>query len=379
MTGPRYNVCLVVDSFARGGTEHQFAQIVPRLDRRRYSPVVACLHRAGEFYQQVCAARLDTTEFPLRGWFSLRTFRSAWEWIRLLRRKHIDLVHTFDLYTNVFAAPLARLAGVPVVLTSLRHEFVVCSRWQRWALCRAFAWSDGVLTNSAAVREGLLREGIPGSRIRVIPNGVDLKRFNPNGHSGLLRQQLCPRPDALVVGVIGNLRREKDHATLLAALPEVTRRVPQVQFLLVGTGPLEAELRRQVAASNQAAYVSFLGYRTDVPELLGAMDLVVLPTLSESLPNVVLEAMSAGRAVIASEVGGCKELVESGRTGLLVPPRDPQALAEGMIRLLEGLKLRADMGQAARQRAEEQFEIGSVVKRLEAIYEEFLERKLAAN
>jgi L-malate glycosyltransferase len=379
MSKARHNLCLFCWCFGHGGTEHQFVEIVTRLDRRKYNLTVACLRRDGVFYEQIRDAGLRVVEFPQRGSL-IRTAQSAWEWVRFVRQEQIQLVHTFDFYTTVFGAPLARLAGVPMVLTSRRDLGVMWSRPQRLMLRGAFHLSDCIVANSEAARGGLIaEEKLPASRVRVLWNGVDLNRYSSNGHSAQKRRELGYSSDELLVGTISNLRGEKGHRTLLEAVAIIVKRIPRARFLLVGTGELEAELKQTVQEKGLTKYVSFLGRRADVPELLGAMDLLVLPSSSESLPNVVLEAMSVSRAVVASGMGGCNELIESGRTGQLVPPQNPEKLADAVIRLLEQPQLREEMGKAGRRRAETEFDIRVAVKRLEAIYDELLSARGGAH
>lgn len=215
------------------------------------------------------------------------------------------------------------------------------------------------------------------SHVRVVRNGVDLARYSSNGHRARKREELGYSSADLVVGTISNLRREKDHRTMLEAAAIILQRVPNARFFIAGTGELEGELKALAQERGLLPYVSFLGKRTDVPELLGAMDVMVLPSSSESLPNVVLEAMSCGRAVVASDTGGLGGLIDSGRTGQLVAPRSPQLLADTISRLLEQPDLREQMGRAARQHAEADFDIHVAVKRLEAIYDEFLDKREA--
>jgi glycosyltransferase involved in cell wall biosynthesis len=372
MSGARHNVCLFCWCFGHGGTEHQFSEIVTRLDREKYNLTVACLRKDGVFYEQVRDAGLRVLEFPQRGSLTV-TARSAWEWIRFVQREKIELVHTFDFYTNVFGAPLARLAGVPLVLTSRRDLGDMWSWKQQMMLRRAFHWSNCVITNSHAARSGLIEhENIPASRVRVVRNGVDLARYSPNGHGPQKRRELGYSNDSFVVGTIANLRAEKGHKTLLEAAARVVKQVPQARFFIVGTGEMEDELKAIVREKGLTDYVAFLGKRADVAELLGAVDVVALPSSSESMPNVVLEAMSAGRVVVASEMGGCKELIEAGRTGQMVPPKDPRALADAIVELFQKPTLREEMGRAARKRVESEFDIRVAVRRLEAVYNELL-------
>jgi glycosyltransferase involved in cell wall biosynthesis len=378
MGAKRHNLCLFCWCFGHGGTEHQFVEIVTRLNREKYNVTVACLRRDGVFYDQICDSGLPVAEFPQRGSLA-RTAQSAWEWMRFLKREKIELVHTFDFYTNVFGAPLARLARVPVVLTSRRDLGDMWSRPKQVALRRAFHWSHGVIANSDAAGRGLVEgERVPESRVRVVRNGVDLARYSSNGHRAQKREELGYSSDNLVVGTVSNLRREKDHRTMIEAAAIIVKRVPQSRFFIAGTGELEGELKALVQQRGLVPYFSFLGKRADVPELLGAMDVMVLPSSSESLPNIVLEAMSCGRPVVASDTGGLSGLIDSGRTGQLVPSRSPQVLADSIAQLLEQPAMREQMGRAARQHAEAEFDIHVAVKRLEAIYDDFLEKRAEA-
>jgi glycosyltransferase involved in cell wall biosynthesis len=341
VSAKRHRLCLFTSSFGHGGTEHQFVEIVTRLDRDKYDLVVACQRYYGQFYEQVRDAGLRVVNFPLSG-LSVRTARSMWDWLRFVRRRDLG-----DMWSPM----------------------------QQRMLRRVFHWSDCIVANSEAARSGLIqKEGIRASRIRVLPNGVDLKRYSSNGHRADARRELGYSGDNLVVGTISNLRREKDHKTMLEAAAIIVKRVPQARFFIAGTGELEDELKAIVRERGLVPYVAFLGRRDDGPQLLGAMDVMVLPSSSESLPNVVLEAMSCGRTVVASDTGGLAGLIDAGRTGELVPPRSPDVLASTIIRLLERPDLREQMGRAARQRAETEFDIHLSVKRLEAIYDELLEK-----
>jgi len=211
----------------------------------------------------------------------------------------------------------------------------------------------------------------------VVRNGVDLQRFVPNGHRALARRRWGWKEDELLIGVVANLRPEKGHITLLKAVPAVVRRFPRAHFLLVGPDPLRQGERLRAMASDLGPHVSFLGDCSEIPELLAALDVFVLPSLSESMPNSLMEAMSAGQPVIVSAVGGCKELVLHGETGMLVPPQDPETLAKQIVQLLEEPELRERLGREARNHAEAEFDIKQAVVRLEAIYDELLDNHAA--
>jgi L-malate glycosyltransferase len=379
MSATRRKLCLFTSSFGHGGTEHQFVEIVTRLDREKYDLTIACLSREGQFYGQICDAGLRVVEFPLRG-ISVRTAQSGSDWLRFVRREKFDLVHTFDFYTNVFAVPLTRLARGPLVLTSRRDVGDTWSWTRRWMLHGVFHWSDHIVANSEAARASLVNGKNSHSLcVSVVRNGVDLKLFSPNGHGTHMRQELGYSSDSFLVGTISNLRPEKGYRTLLEAVPEIIRKIPQARFLIVGTGELDEELKQTVLERELAPYVAFLGRRADIAELLGAMDLMVLPSISESLPNVVLEAMSAGCPVIASAVGGCGELIQDGVTGMLLPPGHAPAISAAVVKLLQDPHLRQRIGRAARSWAEQEFDIFVSVKRLEDVYERMLASRAEAN
>jgi glycosyltransferase involved in cell wall biosynthesis len=369
----RPNLCLFTNRFGHGGTEHQFAEIVSRLDQSKYNLKIACFSRSGEFLNRVTSAGLPVIEFTRSRWFSADTATCAFRWMQFVRNERIELLHTFDFHTTAFAALPAKVAGLRRLVTSRRNLGTTLDGPRHWALRRIFRWSDCVVANSEAARQNLVRAGVPTRLVQVIRNGVDLQRFSSNGHRAFARRRWGWQEDELLIGVIANLRPEKGHATLLKAVPIVARRFPKARFLFVGPDPINYGERLRAMASDLSPHVSFLGDCSEIPELLAALDVFVLPSWSESMPNALLEAMSAGRPVIASAVGGCQEIVLHGKTGMLIPPQDSEALAAQIIQLLEQPELRNELGRAARGYAESELDIAQAVGRLERIYDELLD------
>lgn len=369
----RRNICLFTNRFGHGGTEHQFAELASRLDQRKYNLLISCFSRVGEFYEMVANVGLPVFEFARGRWFASQTLRCAFDWVQLIRNRQIELVHSFDYYTNLFAAPLTRLSRVPLLVTSRRDTGSMFSPKQRWVLRRVFLNSDRIVVNSEAARQSLLTEGLPDSQIRIVRNGVDLGRYQQNGNRQSARERVGWTSEMPVIGVIANLRPEKGHKILLRAVPAVLQRYPRAHFVFAGPGPLESELRAYVAANDLTNNISFLGDCDAIPELLAALDIVVLPSTSESFPNVVLEAMSAGRPVIAAAVGGCTELIDHNRTGLLFPSGDSNTLAQRILLLLDDPHLSAKVATAGRGRAEREFNFAHAVKNLEDVYDELLD------
>ncbi len=375
MGNRRHSLCLFTNRFGHGGTEHQFAELVSRLDQSKYDILVGCFSKEGEFFEKVAGVGLPVVEFSRGRWFAPDTLRCALAWMRLLRRQGIELVHTFDYYTTVFAGTLARLAGIPLLVTSRRDTGSMYTPRQRWIIRRVFFRSDRVVVNSEAARQSLLHEGLSAKMVRIVRNGVDLQQFQSNGNRQSARRRWGWGAESPLIGVIANLRPEKGHIILLKAIPAILERFPQAHFLFAGPGEIEGQLRNYVTMNGLDSHVTFLGDFYGIPDLLAALDVVVLPSTSESMPNVVLEAMSAGRPVIASAVGGCLELIDHDRTGLLFPTGDSRALAEQIVMLLSRPERRAELGRAARMHAESEFDMSIAAKRLEAVYDELLERR----
>lgn len=372
-----YNLFLLIHQFPHGGSERQFVEVVRRLDPKRFRVSIGCLVRRGPLLERLNGRGCEIHEFPLPSLKSAQAVRQCIRLAKLLRTRRTDLVHAFDFYTNILAVPAARLARVPVVLASRRDIGDAWSPFRLLVQRQVYRWAHAIVANSEAARQSLVFEGINKNCIRVIRNGVDLRVFRANGNGAEVRRRLEYEERMLLVGIIANLRPEKNHGTLLAAVPAVIRRIPTARFLIVGTGPMEAKLKAIVNARRLTEYVRFLGDRTDVPELLSAVDVCVLPShTNESLPNAILEAMSAGRPVVATAVGGSAELIEPGRTGFLVPPGDAESLADRIALLLEQPALREKLGSAARARTEAEFDIALSVRRFEALYTEMLEEKL---
>jgi glycosyltransferase involved in cell wall biosynthesis len=212
---------------------------------------------------------------------------------------------------------------------------------------------DGLIAVSSDVARAVRREyRVPRSKVAVIPNGVDLDRFEIDVDRDAVRAGLGIHADAPVAIVVAKLLPQKGHRILLEALPAVLGRHPRMRFLLVGEGALADSLREQIRRAGLEESVQLLGPRRDIPELLAASDLFVLPSLWEGLPMALLEAMASGLPVVASDVSGTREVVQDGESGLLVPAGDVSALAAAMSRLLADREMASRLGQAGRRRVE---------------------------
>ena len=274
----------------------------------------------------------------------------------VVRERRIDVIHTHLSRAHFFGVLLRRLAGVPVVATA--HSARLQPHW--W-------WNDHVIAVSEATARFQRRVNlVPRGRLSVVHNFVPLPGPIAADARPRLRASLGVAPDELLLGRVGSLFREKGVVHLVRALSKI----PKAKLLLVGDGEAEVALRAEAANRGVTERVIFAGPRSDVSEILAALDVFVLPSLVEAFPMAILEAMAAGLPVVATRVGGVSECVADGETGLLVPPGDPEALAHAIASLDPGR--RRTFGDAGRRRVREHFTAERLVPRIEAIFESLL-------
>jgi glycosyltransferase involved in cell wall biosynthesis len=324
---------------------------------------------SGPFFEEVNALGIEVIEYPFTSFYNRNALRQYRSLARLIKERKIQLVHCHDFYSNIFGTISARLAGLKAIITSRRNRGVMFSLPQRLVQRVAYSFSAAIIANSEAARAVLLRtERVPARKVRRIYNCVDTEWFSPRAPSALLAQSLGLAGGAPVVGIVGTLRPVKGHATFVRAAAEIHKARPDVRFLIVGEGPVRDELDRLAADLGVAGAIVFAGVRTDIPDLLALIDVLALPSRSESLPNAVLEAMACGRPVVATRVGGTPELVADGETGFLVEPEDFACLARQILRVLNDPALAARMGAAARRKAVGEFSSARLIENVESLY-----------
>jgi L-malate glycosyltransferase len=355
---PQIPVAIFLTSFHPGGTERQMIELIRGLDRSRFDVHVVCFNREGAWLARAESAA-PVIEFFVKGGLARRaTLVRAVQFARWCRERRITVVQTCDFYANTLALPAAAFANVPVRIGS-RRELAPDKTSAQLALQRqAYRCAHAIVANSSAARDQLLHEGVPDASIRVIPNGVDI-----DSCAGARE----PRPMRTIL-TVANLRREKAHEILLDAVARVGSTHADLRVVIAGDGPRAAELRALAAKLGLDDRVEFLGHCDDVGTLLREADLFVLPSRSEASPNSVLEAMAAGVPIVASAVGGLLELVQPGRTGLLVPPNDAPSLARAIESLLADPGRARALGAAARAAAAKHYSFDRMVREFEDLY-----------
>ncbi len=285
-------------------------------------------------------------------------FRTAvQEVVRLLRRLRADVLCCHGYKPDLLGLVAARRVGVPVV--SVSRGWTGCTLKVKVydALDRAsLRLMDAVVCVSEGQAAKVRQAGVPPERTWVIRNAIDTRRFaRVDGSYRERLQALFPQPCRQIIGAAGRLSPEKGLAGLVAAAPRVLQAFPDTGLVIFGDGPLRDDLQRQIAEQGLAGRVILAGFRGDLDHWLAALDVFALPSLTEGLPNVVLEAFAAGVPVVATNVGGTPEVVEDGVSGFLVPAGDPEAMARRLVELLADANLRQRMGQRGRERVRHEF------------------------
>lgn len=362
-SGP-LRVVQVAGSGDVGGGERYLEILARRVDRARFALEVV-VPEPGRLQGRLEALGIPVHRVDLTRLVDPVALRRL---AALVRARGPALVQSHGARSNFYARLACRLAGGSVHIATVHNalrDYPVSA--PRRALYRALdRWTVPLSARVVCVAGALAREY--GSRAVVIPNGVELERFDPARVGGAPGRERWGLGAAPVVGFIGRLTPQKDPETFLRALARLRPLVPGVRALVVGDGPLRGRLEAQAHALGLADVCRFTGAREDVPELLAAMDVFVLSSVSEGFPFAVLEAMAMGRAVVATAVSGVDELIEPGVSGLLVAPRDPAALAQAVAEVLRAPDRRAAFGRAARERVRARFSADRMVGELETLW-----------
>jgi glycosyltransferase involved in cell wall biosynthesis len=361
-------VLLLVVGFDVGGTEAHVLELASRIDRRKFNVMVCSLKPLGRLGEELRAQGIRVVSLSGIGKFDLRVMRRLW---RVLKKEQPDVVQAFLFWANIAARLLSQLTPRCRVISSY-HDEVVLEGWFNRAIDRlTMNWTKYIVCCSEAVR-GSVERRIGGEKEQfvVIPFGVEANRFGDVGRmsgTGLGLHEGLP-----VIGTVCRLiEPKKGLKFLLEAVAHLEREVgkPVCQVLIVGEGPAEENLRALSAQLGIAPRVVFSGMRRDIPQLLTLMDIFVLPSLYEGFGISILEAMAAGKPVVASRVGGIPEFVASGESGLLVQPGDSVALAAAIKQLLAQPEQAKVLGRRGQDHVRKHYSIESVVRQHEQLYE----------
>ena len=347
-----------------GGAERVVSTLARALNDDRFQVIVG-LFRSGWLQTECERLGVETRVIPLRGLLHVQWFRKCF---RLVREERIVLIHGHEFSAIVYGWIVSRLAGIPFVGT-VHGKNYFWQKLRRRLAYRTISRFGQLVAVSEDLRNFIVKTvGIPVSRVQVIYNGVESSSPLNDAEIDRCRAELGLSAGDLVIGTVGSLYPVKGHRYLLDAMPTILGRYPNAVLLLIGRGELEISLKEQAQRLGIEARVRFLGLRQDVPKLLAAMDVFVLPSLSEGLSMALLEAMASGKPVVATRVGGNPELIDHGRTGFLVQPEDVSDLAANLLKLLSHPGMIKQFGQQAAERVRQQLSMRQMVVRYKDLY-----------
>ena len=357
-----------------GGAERVARDLLVELDPLRFERILFVSRPPRDRTGEAVVAELRRRGVDVR--FLRRRFKydplAWWPLLRALRRERIDVLHTHAFGQNAWGSLIGRLAGVPVMVAH-EHNREFTARTLHPVIDRELIGrcaSAMIVVSDEARRAMIEVERIPPERLVLLPNGVQAL---PPGDGRALRSQLGVGSDDPVVGTVCIIRREKALDVLVRAAALLRKEFPRLRVLIAGDGPDRARVEAVSEQLELSGCVHLAGARTDVPDVLAAIDVAVICSDYEGSPRAILEFMDAGKPIVATEVGGIPEVIEDGVHGVLVPPQDEEALAAALARVLRDVECRNQMGTRARERCRRELSLDRTVETVQELYEELLQ------
>ena len=370
----RVRVMHLIPRYRNDGTCRMVNALVKHADHTRFEIFVGILSRDEGSPQSLRDMGARPVQFDMKRFTDLSVLPAL---IRTLRQNRIQILHTHRTRPDLLGRVAGRWAGVPVNVSTM--HWVGEWNWRGKALARpvrllyrlTLAWTQKIVNISAGEMALMQAEGIPPGKMTVIYNGVDGEVFLP-AKSPRNERGAADNASPLVVGCVAFLSKRKGVSYLIDAFRQVVDRCPRARLQIVGDGEERAALQAQIAALGLERHVELLGIRQDVPALMNAFDIVVLPSLWEPFGLAIAEAMACAKPVVATRVGGIPEIVEHEHTGLLVPAATVAPLADALLALANNEALRVQLGEAGRQRFLDRFDSRTMAAKYEALYESLL-------
>jgi glycosyltransferase involved in cell wall biosynthesis len=352
----------------KAGAEKQLYLLASSLNPETFKSIVVQL--SPDEFTTGNVGPFELFHLPTRRLYSLSGLNQQSHLISIAKSKRVDIIHTFFEKSEVMGWLTARLAKIPVWVTSRRdlgfkrkkiYENIFRSTSKDCKKC---------IANCNAVREqAIQQEHLPPEKIEVIYNGLDFSEYQESQNNGSLRRELGVENPTPLVGMIANFYFEiKGHRYFLEAAKKILEKIPKVKFLLIGDGPLRQQYEEMVRKLGMSQNILFLGNRTDVAAIISSLDISVLSSTSEGLSNVILESMAAGKPVVATDVGGNSEMVMDGMTGYLIPPANSDAMTNAILNLLENSDKAKAMGSEGKKVVLAKFTVEAMVKSYENLY-----------
>src|SRR3989344_1134809 len=374
----KIHIVLLTDCLADlGGAEKQILELAKRLDKTKYTVTVAsldCYGQTPEALIQAIGCQLKT--FRVVRIYGLSGLLQGMRFLKFLRDNKVDILQTYHFSSDIWGTFWGRLAGVKVILSNRRDMGFWRKPWHVWAYRLLNRWVTKIIVVADAVKQMVMQtEGVPAEKIAVIYNGIEINSAISAQPSAVsFKKQLGIAEQDKVLVHVANLKPVKGHIYLLQAIAQVVKEIPHIKVMLIGKDELPGQLQDAARELGIQDKVLFLGQRKDVAELLSIADVCVLPSLSEGMSNAILEYMSAGKAVVATRVGGNPELVVHKYNGLLVEKESAGELRNALLQLLKHPDECQRMGMYGLKVIKECFSLEVMVRKYEEIFQECISK-----
>jgi L-malate glycosyltransferase len=367
-------VCFMINDLKVGGVEKQLLMLLRHIDRSLISPYLCVLNGGGAASRVLEPPDCPVLRLNVRSLHKPSSIPRALEFVRFLRRERIDVLQMFFADSTYFGAPLARIAGVPVIVRSRLDIGFWVRPVDRW-LGRLYTWIvDATLANCEAARRSVIQdEKAPADSVVVIPNGLDLAGFARFADDGPART----RGNGLRVGVVANLSPWKGIDLLIRAAAVLVKSHPGIRFQVAGEGECRPDLEALIRSLGLQDTVKLLGTVADIPAFLSESDVAVLCSRTEAAPNAIVEYMAAARPMVVTDVGGTRELIEHDVHGLVIPPESVPDLAGAIDRLVRDRALAGTLAANAHRRAFAEHSAEVYARRYADFYQDCYARKVA--
>jgi len=364
------SILLIVDGLESGGGERVFIQLASMLKDRFRVSVASSPGRKFESNIKDIGVKFFPVDMSNR-----LSLKPIFQLKSIIQNHQIDIQHSQGARADFFARVAGRATGklrtvctiaMPVEgfdvspLRKLIYEAIdrMTSRYVE----------QFIVVSDVLKKRIVKRRGIPADKIARIYNGIELNYYHPDIENGELRRELGISHDVPLIGSVGRMVWQKGFETFIRAIPEIISAAPESRFLFVGDGPLKTKLIRRSEQLGVRDKIVFAGFRSDIREILSAIDLFVVPSLLEGFPMVTLEAMAVAKPIIATQIDGITEQITDGKNGILVPPKNPGVLAEMVLKLIRNKELSRKLGATARQKVEQEFSVEKMVAETEKVY-----------
>jgi glycosyltransferase involved in cell wall biosynthesis len=366
------SILLVIDGLEFGGGERVFLQLAAGLQNRH--KLYAAAMPGGEFEKKL--KKLHIQFFPID--FNRKvSLKPVCQIKKIIESQNIDVVHSQGARADFFARIATKLVGTPKVISTIAMPVegfdigIIRKTIYRLMDYISERYVERFIVVSDSLRQSLIeRRRLPAGKIIRVHNGIELDQYNPDAECGCFREELSIGRDTTVITAIGRLVWQKGFEYLIYAVPAILNNYPDTKILIVGDGPLKKSLIKLTHRLDVGRNVIFTGYRDNIQQILSSTDLLVVPSLLEGFPMITLEAMAMAKPIVATKLPGIIEQLDNGKTGIVVPPKNSDALSQAVIKLLSDQNNTGGLGVNARQRVAEQFSVQKMIFKTEQVYQQ---------